>query len=166
MQLAQLQQHVADYERRNKELNDQLREQYEAFAKARAAPPPLTPSWAAPSPNQPVPDPRVVAYCEWMDPMQPSPAIDIRSTEQAVLDEANKIDERETVIMKKQLKFSEVHPCYRKEDDVWERTLNLRILDEAVRGDVAQPMPAPVVFAEDYDNYKEGKYVKDDCWIA
>lgn len=62
--------------------------------------------------------------------------------------------------------FQEAHPDYKKEEDVWERRLSLRTLDEAMRGDVSKPMPRPVVFAEDYENYREGRYVKDDCWVA
>ena len=144
--------------------------QYEAAAAAEtAARPPVgiqPPAWARPNPREVPVDPRVVAYCEYMDPMQANPADDIRKYEEHVMTVANSIDARKETFARKPHKFLEVHPCYRKEDDVWERTLNLRILDEAVRGDVSQPMPAPVVFAEDYDNYREGKYVKDDCWIA
>lgn len=62
--------------------------------------------------------------------------------------------------------FVQVHPGYRREDDVWERRLELRSLDEAMRGDVTKPMPRPVLFPSDFDNFHEGKYVKDDCPIA
>jgi len=63
--------------------------------------------------------------------------------------------------------FLNVHPNYKKEEDVWERKLSLRTLDEAMRGeDLSKAMPRPVVFAEDYENYREGRYVKDDCPIA
>jgi len=62
--------------------------------------------------------------------------------------------------------FVQVHPGYRREDDIWERKLELRTLDEAMRGDVTQPMPRPVMFAGDFENFHEGRYVKDDCPIA
>jgi len=62
--------------------------------------------------------------------------------------------------------FMEVHPTYRREDDVWERQMAMRSLEEALRGDVSVPMPKPVVLVEDYDHYREGKYVKDDCFMA
>lgn len=66
----------------------------------------------------------------------------------------------------KKVNFMEVEPNYRREDDIWERKLALRMLDEAMKGDVSMPMPRPVLFAEDYENYRVGKYVKDDCPIA
>jgi hypothetical protein len=69
-------------------------------------------------------------------------------------------------VMKKPVPFVEVVPSYTPEADVWNRQLELRTLDEAMRGDVSKPMPRPVLFAEDYENYREGKYVKDDCPIA
>jgi len=62
--------------------------------------------------------------------------------------------------------FVEATPNYAREDDVWNRRLDLRTLEEAMRGDVSKPMARPVLFAEDYENYQEGKYVKDDCLIA
>lgn len=62
--------------------------------------------------------------------------------------------------------FMEVHPTYKREDDVWERQMAMRSLEEALRGDVSVPMPKPVVLVEDYDHYREGKYVKDDCFMA
>lgn len=62
--------------------------------------------------------------------------------------------------------FVQAVPNYVREDDVWNRRLELRSLEEAMRGDVSKPMARPVLFAEDYENYHEGKYVKDDCPIA
>jgi hypothetical protein len=62
--------------------------------------------------------------------------------------------------------YIHVHPGYQRQDDIWERKLELRTLQEAVRGDVTKPMPRPVLFAGDYDNFHEGKYLKDDCPIA
>jgi hypothetical protein len=62
--------------------------------------------------------------------------------------------------------FVEAVPNYRNEEDIWSRRLDLRTLDEAMRGDVSKPMPRPSVYAEDYENYREGKYVKDDCPIS
>lgn len=62
--------------------------------------------------------------------------------------------------------FVEAVPNYTREDDVWSRRLELRSLDEALHGDVSQPMPRPVVFEEDYENFRAGKYVKPDCPIA
>lgn len=62
--------------------------------------------------------------------------------------------------------FTEATPNYVRADDVWNRKLDLRTLEEAMRGDVSKPMPRPVLFSKDYANFKEGKYVKDDCPIA
>jgi len=62
--------------------------------------------------------------------------------------------------------FVEAVPHYRNEEDIWSRRLDLRTLDEAMRGDVSKPMPRPSVYAEDYENYREGKYVKNDCPIS
>jgi len=62
--------------------------------------------------------------------------------------------------------FVEATPNYAREDDVWNRRLDLRTLQEATRGDVSKPMARPVLFPEDYANYQEGRYVRDDCPIA
>jgi len=62
--------------------------------------------------------------------------------------------------------FIEVHPEYRREEDIWERKLELRSLDEAMQGDLTKPMPRPVLFAQDFENFQEGRYLKDDCPIA
>lgn len=62
--------------------------------------------------------------------------------------------------------FVEAVPNYRNEEDIWSSRLDLRTLDEAMRGDVVKPMPRPSVYAEDYENYREGRYVKDDCPIS
>jgi len=62
--------------------------------------------------------------------------------------------------------FVEAEPDYSAVDDVWARTLELRTLDEAMRGDVSKPLPRPAVHTEEYTNFHEGRYVKDDCPIA
>jgi len=72
----------------------------------------------------------------------------------------------EEVIRRPGIPFVESQPMYRREEDIWERELVLRTLEEAMRGDVSKPMPRPVLFPEDYENYREGKYLKDDCLIA
>lgn len=64
------------------------------------------------------------------------------------------------------LPFNEVNPSYTADQDVWGRTLGLRSLQEALHGDVSQPMPRPVLFPEEYQNFKQGKYVQDDCPIS
>jgi len=69
-------------------------------------------------------------------------------------------------VVKPGVPFVEATPFYNQEDDIWHRKLALRTLDEAMRGDVSKPLPRPVLFSEDYENYREGKYVKDDCPIA
>lgn len=69
-------------------------------------------------------------------------------------------------VVQPKVSFVEATPNYVAEDDVWNRKLELRTLEEAMRGDVSKPMPRPVLFAEDYENYHQGKYVKDDCPIA
>jgi hypothetical protein len=173
---------VREQEKLQKELRQQIQQQLNAH-KAQLQPKQET--VVRPDFHQPVQgyDPRVAAYAAWMDPLLPAPAtvtyegraLDFKATEESIMAEAEKIEQMrkekgqeklQCVFAKNGYAFEECHPGYRKEDDVWERTLNLRQLDEAVRGDVSQAMPAPVVFAEDYDNYREGKYIKDDCWIA
>jgi len=62
--------------------------------------------------------------------------------------------------------FIEAQPSYSAVDDVWCRTLELRTLDEALRGDVSKPLPRPAVHNEEYTNFREGRYVRDDCPIA
>eukprot|EP00930_Biecheleria_cincta_P097359 TRINITY_DN89082_c0_g1_i1.p1 TRINITY_DN89082_c0_g1~~TRINITY_DN89082_c0_g1_i1.p1 ORF type:complete len:344 (+),score=59.38 TRINITY_DN89082_c0_g1_i1:93-1124(+) len=62
--------------------------------------------------------------------------------------------------------FVEACPSYAPEEDFWGRRLELRTLEEAMHGDVSKPLARPVIFPEDYENYRQGKYVKDDCPIA
>lgn len=69
-------------------------------------------------------------------------------------------------VAKQSVAFKEAQPNYAKEEDVWSRRLELRTLDEAMRGDLTKPLPAPVVFESDHSNFLEGKYVKDDCYIT
>jgi len=69
-------------------------------------------------------------------------------------------------VMRPGCPFVQVHPGYNRSDDIWERKLELRTLDEAMRGDVTKPMPRPVLFAGDFENFQEGRYLKDDCPIA
>jgi len=70
------------------------------------------------------------------------------------------------VFAKQGVAFVEAVPHFRSEEDIWSRRLELRTLDEAVRGDVSQPMPRPAIFAEDYENFRQGRYVRDNCPIA
>ncbi|OLQ14357.1 hypothetical protein AK812_SmicGene1517 [Symbiodinium microadriaticum] len=62
--------------------------------------------------------------------------------------------------------FAEASPSYHASEDVWGRTLELRTIDEALHGDVSKPLPRPVLFPEEYQNFKQGKYVRDDCPIT
>eukprot|EP00929_Paragymnodinium_shiwhaense_P025805 TRINITY_DN15525_c0_g1_i1.p1 TRINITY_DN15525_c0_g1~~TRINITY_DN15525_c0_g1_i1.p1 ORF type:complete len:312 (-),score=63.56 TRINITY_DN15525_c0_g1_i1:150-1085(-) len=62
--------------------------------------------------------------------------------------------------------FQQSFPGYDATGEHWHRTLELRPLDQAMNGDVSKPMPAPMIYDEDSDNFREGKYVKDDCPIA
>jgi hypothetical protein len=111
-------------------------------------------------------DPDLALYVQSMNPMLPSPALDKSALYEHIKAKTDGMPERKYVVMKNGYKFRDVHQVYRMEDDVWERTLNLRSLDEAVTGDVNMSMPPPVVFPEDYDNYREGQYIRDDCWMA
>jgi len=70
------------------------------------------------------------------------------------------------VVRQRQVSFMEATPNYSTEDDVWARTLELRTLEEAMRGDVSKPLPRPAVHLEEMQNFREGKYLKDDCPIA
>jgi hypothetical protein len=72
----------------------------------------------------------------------------------------------EEVVLKPGCPYVQVHPGYRVWDDMWERELTLRNLDEALRGNLMNPMPRPVLFGEDYENHHTGRYLKDDCPIA
>jgi len=83
-----------------------------------------------------------------------------------ILAPAGRIPPPVEVVTRPGAKFVEANPMYRRESDIWERRLELRSLDEAMTGDVTTPMPRPVLFAEDYQNFKEGRYLKDDCPIA
>jgi hypothetical protein len=70
------------------------------------------------------------------------------------------------MVKKPGVPFIHAVPYYDRADDLWQRRLELRSLEEAMNGDVSQPLPRPVVFDEDFENFKQGKYVKDDCPIA
>mmetsp|Transcript_70981 Transcript_70981/g.154243 ORF Transcript_70981/g.154243 Transcript_70981/m.154243 type:complete len:222 (+) Transcript_70981:118-783(+) len=70
------------------------------------------------------------------------------------------------IIIKGGTPFMHAVPYYQRDDDVWQRRMHLRSMDEAMRGDVSKPLPRPVLFAEDFSNFRSGKYVKDDCPIA
>lgn len=72
----------------------------------------------------------------------------------------------EEMVLKPGVPFNAVHPGYRRWDDMWERELTLRNLGEAMKGDLNRPMPKPVLFGEDYQNFHSGKYLKDECPIA
>jgi len=72
----------------------------------------------------------------------------------------------EIKVVKGGVPFVEAQPSYNPESDLWGRKLELRTLEEAMHGDVTKPMPRPVLFPEDYHNFKHGKYVKDDCPIS
>jgi len=74
--------------------------------------------------------------------------------------------EQAEVFVKKAIPFVEAVPHYKAEEDIWSRKLELRTLDEAMSGDVSKPLPRPAIFGEDYQNYRQGKYVKDDCPIS
>lgn len=71
----------------------------------------------------------------------------------------------ETVV-KPGVEFNKAVPQYKYDNDLWQRRLELKTLDEAMTGDITTPMPRPVIHSQDYDNFREGKYVKDDCYIA
>jgi len=74
--------------------------------------------------------------------------------------------EQAVVDVRRTIPFVEAVPHYKAEEDIWSRKLELRTLDEAMSGDVSKPLPRPAIFGEDYQNYRQGKYVKDDCPIA
>lgn len=69
-------------------------------------------------------------------------------------------------VVKPGVPFVQAVPAYQREDDVWSRKLELRTVGEALRGDVTKPMPRPALFEEDYENYREGRFIKDDCPIT
>eukprot|EP00747_Dinoflagellata_sp_TGD_P163664 gnl/TRDRNA2_/TRDRNA2_182585_c0_seq1.p1 gnl/TRDRNA2_/TRDRNA2_182585_c0~~gnl/TRDRNA2_/TRDRNA2_182585_c0_seq1.p1 ORF type:complete len:185 (+),score=35.21 gnl/TRDRNA2_/TRDRNA2_182585_c0_seq1:56-610(+) len=73
---------------------------------------------------------------------------------------------KEYYYTKQSVPFNEAVPYYKRQDDIWERKLSLRTADEALRGNLYQPMPKPVVFAEDYENFQQGRHIKDDCYIT
>lgn len=72
----------------------------------------------------------------------------------------------EEIYKKPGVPFIHAVPYYDRADDLWQRRLELRSMDEAMNGDVSQPLPRPVIFDEEFENFKQGKYVKDDCPIA
>jgi hypothetical protein len=72
----------------------------------------------------------------------------------------------EEVVAKPGASFLQCSPGYRVWDDMWDREMTLRNLDEALRGDLMNPMPRPVTFGEDYENHHTGRYLKDECPIA
>jgi len=70
------------------------------------------------------------------------------------------------VYAKPKVPFVEAHPNYCVQDDKWDIKLDLRSFDEAMRDDLHKPMPRPSLFAEDHENFVEGKYIKNDCPIT
>mmetsp|Transcript_112317 Transcript_112317/g.204180 ORF Transcript_112317/g.204180 Transcript_112317/m.204180 type:complete len:194 (+) Transcript_112317:119-700(+) len=116
-------------------------------------------------------DPRIAAQAQELkrvdgDKLQDELSIEAWENWRKELEPCNRSPPPLETYIKPGHKFMHVNPAYRREDDVWERRLELRTLDEAMRGDVTKPMPRPVLFAGDYENFKEGRYLKDDCPIA
>eukprot|EP00928_Gymnodinium_smaydae_P100004 TRINITY_DN9701_c0_g1_i1.p1 TRINITY_DN9701_c0_g1~~TRINITY_DN9701_c0_g1_i1.p1 ORF type:complete len:247 (+),score=60.79 TRINITY_DN9701_c0_g1_i1:152-892(+) len=72
----------------------------------------------------------------------------------------------EEVVVKPGVPFVHAVPNFHATDGTWQRRLELRSLDEAMRGDVSQPLPRPCLFADDMSNFQQGRYVQDDCPIA
>eukprot|EP00927_Polykrikos_kofoidii_P074168 TRINITY_DN70140_c0_g1_i1.p1 TRINITY_DN70140_c0_g1~~TRINITY_DN70140_c0_g1_i1.p1 ORF type:complete len:269 (-),score=40.96 TRINITY_DN70140_c0_g1_i1:215-1021(-) len=72
----------------------------------------------------------------------------------------------EEVIKKPGVPFQRAVPAYEQDSGLWTRKVELRSMDEAMRGDVSQPMDRPILFKEDFPTFKAGQYVKDDCMIA
>lgn len=70
------------------------------------------------------------------------------------------------VVLRPGCPFVQVTPDYRREDDIWERQLEVRSLEDAMRGDVTKPLPRPILNAGDFESFHEGRYLKDDCPIA
>lgn len=116
-------------------------------------------------------DPKIAAEAQAMkkadgDTLQDQLSVEAWEKWRQELEPCNRSPPPLETYIKPSTKFTHVNPAYRREDDVWERRLELRTLDEAMRGDVTKPMPRPVLFAGDYENFKEGRYLKDDCPIA
>merc|ERR1719265_2443872 len=65
----------------------------------------------------------------------------------------------EETIVKPGVEFYKAVPQYHYEDDLWQRRLELKSLQDAMEGDIRVSMPRPVVLSQDYDNFREGKYV-------
>lgn len=59
----------------------------------------------------------------------------------------------------KKVAFLEVNPHYVRQDGLWDTQLKLKGMDDAMRGDVRTPLPRPVLFPEDYDNFQMGRFV-------
>uniref|UniRef100_A0A7S2VRG3 Uncharacterized protein n=1 Tax=Zooxanthella nutricula TaxID=1333877 RepID=A0A7S2VRG3_9DINO len=93
-------------------------------------------------------------------------AAEAHSNWERALEVVDRAPPPEELVRQRPVPFVEAAPNYQAEEDVWARTLELRTLDEAMRGDVSKPMPRPALHNEDYANFHEGKYLKDDCPIA
>jgi hypothetical protein len=70
------------------------------------------------------------------------------------------------VILRPGAAFLEVQKGYSKEEDSWEMALELRPLDDAMEGDITKPLPRPLLNPGDFESFREGRYLKDDCPIA
>lgn len=90
------------------------------------------------------------AYASWAERLQP----------------VSKLPPPEEKVVRAGIPFVQANPSYMVEDDMWGKRLDLRTMDEAMRGDIAKPLPRPVMFSEDHENFRNGKYVKDDCPIS
>mmetsp|Transcript_27330 Transcript_27330/g.65888 ORF Transcript_27330/g.65888 Transcript_27330/m.65888 type:complete len:191 (-) Transcript_27330:51-623(-) len=169
--LRELKAKVAHFEAKNQSLRRELQSLQESGAAIESSP------YMKHHMPIPIRDPRVVQVARLMDPkfsrghqardIQKMAAHGFRMQEQLGA-EVQAAQQQEMVYdyISAAEKFQTVEPHYKREEDVWERRVEIRNLEEAMKGNIGEPMPEPVMFSEDYPNYQEGKYVRDDCWLA
>merc|ERR1740121_1454237 len=86
------------------------------------------------------------------DSQNGSASVDQQYTEEA-LKKQQRIHAPMETIQRPGVPFLQATPSYDAESDVWQRQVELRSLDEALAGDLRQPLPSPAMFHEGHSNF-------------
>mmetsp|Transcript_52633 Transcript_52633/g.115407 ORF Transcript_52633/g.115407 Transcript_52633/m.115407 type:complete len:187 (+) Transcript_52633:108-668(+) len=128
------------------------------------------------NPPESVRDPRVVKVSRYLDPKYSAKlrmddvsrvaAAGAQLEEELGLEVEHRASEAHYEYLEPSTAFRQAEPHYRVEEGIWQRFVQRREMQEAMGGNVGSAMPEPVIFSEEYPNFKEGKYVRDDCRLA
>mmetsp|Transcript_27373 Transcript_27373/g.66007 ORF Transcript_27373/g.66007 Transcript_27373/m.66007 type:complete len:187 (-) Transcript_27373:75-635(-) len=128
------------------------------------------------NPPETLRDPRVVKVTRYLDPKYSAKLrmedvgrvaeAGVQIEEELGLEVEYRADEAHFEYLEPTTPFRQAQPHYRVEEDIWQRFVQMRDMTEAMTGNVGDAMPEPLIFSESYPNFKEGKYVRDDCRLA